>query len=266
MNGLRCTVWLLACVLLPLTAAAQTGASIAGAATDESNLVLPGVTVEAASPALIEGSRTAVTDGAGNYTITELRPGTYTVTFTLPGFSTVVREGLELTTGFTANVSVQMQVGGVEETITVTGATPVVDIQNTRNQLVIDDEVLLAAPTGVGDSFAYAAMTVGMKTTSRTQAAASRGVGGGMEYHGISQTDSRFIWTGWTTTPTTGRGADRIRFMSPIWPWWRRRTCRLAQECGASNRGSGAEPGPEGRWQSVLGVGEPCLCERQHAA
>src|SRR5262245_23922946 len=96
-------------------------ASIAGVVNDTSGAVLPGVTVEAASPALIERVRSAVTDGAGQYRIVDLRPGTYTVTFTLPGFSTVRREGIELAGSFTATVDVQLNVGGLEETLTVTG-------------------------------------------------------------------------------------------------------------------------------------------------
>src|SRR5690349_14290437 len=95
---------------------------IAGAARDSSGAVLPGVTVEAASPALIEKVRTAVTDGQGNYKIVDLRPGVYTVTFTLGGFSTFKREALELTTGVTATVNADMRLGALEETVTVTGA------------------------------------------------------------------------------------------------------------------------------------------------
>ena len=89
--------------------------------------MLPGVTVEAASPALIEKVRTVVTDSEGRYNIVDLRPGTYTVTFTLAGFSTFKREGIELTAGFTATVNADMKVGALEETITVTGAAPLVD-------------------------------------------------------------------------------------------------------------------------------------------
>ena len=96
--------------------------------------MLPGVTVEAASPALIEKVRTVVTDGEGRYNIVDLRPGTYAVTFTLAGFSTLKREGIVLTSGFTATVNAELPVGALEETITVTGATPLVDTQNVRKQ------------------------------------------------------------------------------------------------------------------------------------
>ena len=129
-----------------LWAQAATG-SIAGVVRDTSGAVLPGVTVEASSPALIEKVRTVVTDEAGAYRIIELRPGAYTVTFTLPGFATVRREGIELTTSFTAAVNTEMRVGGVEETITVSGETPVVDLSSARQQTTVSREVLDAIPT-----------------------------------------------------------------------------------------------------------------------
>src|SRR5262245_59639268 len=94
--------------LLLAPAAARAQSAIAGIVTDTTGAVLPGVTVEAASPALIEKVRSGVTDGQGNYKVTDLRPGTYTVTFTLPGFATVVREGLRLEADFTANVTAQL--------------------------------------------------------------------------------------------------------------------------------------------------------------
>ena len=106
------------------------------------------MTVEAASPALIEKVRTVVTDAEGQYKIVEPRPGPYSVTFSLAGFSTVKREGLELTTGFTATVNPDLRVGSLEETITVTGASPVVDTQNVRTQNVLSREVLDTVPTG----------------------------------------------------------------------------------------------------------------------
>ncbi|MBI2186039.1 MAG: TonB-dependent receptor [Acidobacteria bacterium] len=139
------------CLLMgaPAFASAQVAdtASIAGVVRDASGGVLPGVTVEAASPALIDKVRTVVTDGQGVYRIVDLRPGTYTVTFTLQGFSTFRRDGLELTTGFTATVNADLKVGTVEETITVTGESPVVDISNVRQQTTLERETLDALPT-----------------------------------------------------------------------------------------------------------------------
>jgi len=107
-------------LLVPSTALAQ--GIVAGQVTDSTGSVLPGVTVEASSPVLIEGARTSVTDGQGRYQIPDLRPGTYRVTYALPGFRSVVREGIELRAGFTATVNIQLSVGAVEETITVAGA------------------------------------------------------------------------------------------------------------------------------------------------
>ncbi len=134
-------------VLSPAVALAQTSA-IAGTVKDTSGAVLPGVTVEVASPALIEKTRTAVTDGAGQYKVDALRPGTYSVTFTLPGFNTVKRDGVELTSDFTATISTEMKVGAVEETITVSAESPVVDVQNITTRTVMTREVLDAIPTG----------------------------------------------------------------------------------------------------------------------
>ena len=126
-NRIGLVTWLL---MAPALAAAQ-DSGIAGAVTDNTGGVLPGVTVEASSPALIEGSRVAFSDSQGRYAFTALRPGTYTVTFTLPGFSVIVREGIELTAAFTAAVDVELRVGALEETVTVSGAAPVLDVQRT---------------------------------------------------------------------------------------------------------------------------------------
>jgi len=129
------------------TQSATTTGTIAGSVRDATGGLLPGVTVEAASPALIEKVRTVVTDAQGNYRIVDLRPGTYAVTFTLPGFSTFKREGLELSAGFTATVNAELKVGALEETVTVTGASPVVDVQNVRTQQTMTQELLSTVPT-----------------------------------------------------------------------------------------------------------------------
>ena len=110
-------------VLSPAVALAQTSA-IAGTVKDTSGAVLPGVTVEVSSPALIEKTRSSVTDGSGQYKVDALRPGIYSVTFTLPGFNTVKRDNIELTSDFTAAINGEMKVGAVEETITVSAESP----------------------------------------------------------------------------------------------------------------------------------------------
>src|SRR3954463_14795746 len=132
--------------LLPTAASAQS--AIAGLVKDTTGAVMPGVTVEAASPALIERVRSVVTDGQGQYKIVDLRPGVYSITFTLPGFNTVKRDALELPTNFTATVNVELRVGALEETVTVSGLSPVVDVQNAVQQTVLTRQVLDAVPTG----------------------------------------------------------------------------------------------------------------------
>lgn len=128
-------------------AAAYAQASIAGSVRDNSGAVMPGVTVEASSPALIEKTRSVITSGTGQYAIVDLRPGTYTVTFTLPGFNTVKREGIELTGNFVASVNVDMRVGALEETITVTGEAPTVDVTSSKRQQTISGDVIAAIPS-----------------------------------------------------------------------------------------------------------------------
>src|SRR5918999_130754 len=129
-------------VFLLLPAAAYAQASIAGQVRDASGAVLPGVTVETSSPALIEKVRSVVTDGGGQYRIELLPPGEYAVTFTLPGFSTVRREGIQLTGTFTATIDSDLRVGALEETITVSGESPIVDVQTATRQRVIDRELI----------------------------------------------------------------------------------------------------------------------------
>jgi len=135
-------------LVLPIAANAQSLASVTGVVKDTSGAVLPGVTVEVSSPALIEKTRSTVTDGAGLYQIIQLPPGTYSVTFTLTGFSTVKREGLELSGSFNAAINAEMKVGAVAETITVTGETPLVDVQSAAVQKVVTKDVVDAIPTG----------------------------------------------------------------------------------------------------------------------
>jgi len=166
----KLVVAVLCVTLVPVAAVAQTAVSgsITGTVRDTSGGVLPGVTVEASSPALIEKVRTSVTDDQGRYRIVDLRPGLFTVTFTLPGFSTFRREGLELTTGFTAAINAEMRVGTLEETITVTGEAPVVDISNVRTQNVFSRDTLDALPVSK-TSNGCAALLLGANLPARNQ-------------------------------------------------------------------------------------------------
>jgi hypothetical protein len=135
---------------LPATAEAQTSFSgtIAGLVKDTSGAVLPGVTVEAESPALIEKTRTAVTDSHGEYKIINLPSGVYAVTLTLGGFSTFRREGIELAGGVTADISAELRVGSVEETVTVTGQSPLVDVESTTQHRTVSRDLIEGLPVG----------------------------------------------------------------------------------------------------------------------
>src|SRR6266702_4508950 len=141
----RSSAILLVLVLLPSLAYAQ--AAITGVVKDTSGAVLPGATVEAASPVLIERVRSVVSDDTGQYRIVNLRPGTYSVTFSLPGFSTVKREGIELSGTFVATVNGDLKVGALEETITVTGETPIVDVQSAKVQQTVSKDIVAAIPS-----------------------------------------------------------------------------------------------------------------------
>ncbi len=128
------------------TASAQS--AIAGVVRDTTGAVLPGVIVEASSPALIERARSVTTDGEGQYKIVDLRPGVYTVVFSLAGFGTVKRDAIELPSNFTAQINADLKIGEIEEAVTVTGASPVVDVQNAVQQTVLTRQLLDAVPTG----------------------------------------------------------------------------------------------------------------------
>ena len=133
-------------LLSPVVVEAQS--VIAGVVKDPTGAVMPGVTVEASSPVLIEQVRSVVTDAEGQYRVVGLRPGLYTVTFTLPGFATVARQGITLESNFTASVNAEMRVGALEETLTVTGASPVVDVQSNQQRQVLNRTLLESLPTG----------------------------------------------------------------------------------------------------------------------
>lgn len=144
----RCT-WFTATVVgwVMLCSSSASAQGISGLVTDGSGAVVPGVTVEASSPALIEQTRAVVTNDAGRYSVVNLRPGTYTVKFTLAGFTPVTRDGIVLTSDFTAQVNVQLGIGALDEVVTVEGATPVVDLQNLAQPRILTRDVMDAIPT-----------------------------------------------------------------------------------------------------------------------
>ena len=179
--------------LLPSAVYAQ--AAITGVVRDASGGVLPGATVEAASPVLIEKVRSVVTDAAGQYRIVDLRPGAYSVTFSLPGFATIKREGIELAGTFVATVNADLRVGALEETITVTGETPIVDVQSTRSQAVIDRDVLTAIPSSRNIA-GIQAIIPGMSANGDDGGINGTMQGGAASIHGGRANDSRIYADG----------------------------------------------------------------------
>jgi hypothetical protein len=201
-------------LLLPVVASAQ--ATISGVVRDASGAVLPGVTVEASSPALIEKVRTTVTDGTGQYAIPDLRPGLYSVKFTLTGFSAVEREGVELSGSFTARINADMRVGGLEETIKVTGETPVVDIQSTQQERVLDREVLDALPNaGLRTALGVLIPSVDFRRQD-VGGAGVRAVTGNMVAHGARSEDAGTTLNGMSIASFGTGAATATIFMNPM--------------------------------------------------
>jgi hypothetical protein len=184
-------------LLFPSIAFAQ--ASIAGVVRDTSGAVLPGVTVEAASPVLIEKVRTAVTDGNGRYQLVDLRPGTYSVTVSLAGFNTVKRDGVALTGSAIVAVDVELRVGALEETITVTGEAPVVDVQSLTQQRVINAETIDALPSA-RNYFGLARMVPGtLGGGNDVGGSLIQDVGQSLTVHGSRNVDQRITINGINT-------------------------------------------------------------------
>jgi hypothetical protein len=203
MRALKGILFAIACLVL-VPAAAYAQASIAGVVRDTSGAVLPGVTVEAASPALIERVRSVVTDGTGQYQVVDLRPGTYSVTFTLTGFNTVKRDGIELAGTFTATVNIDLRVGSVAETITVTGQSPIVDIQNVTQQRVLGKDVLDSIPAG--RNHANFAMLIPGMTGALDYGGTNNLNLSTLSVHGSRLGDQRVMVDGMSISATSGNG------------------------------------------------------------
>jgi hypothetical protein len=179
-------------LLMATMASAQIGSGISGVVRDTSGAVLPGVTVEVASPVLIEGSRSTITDSGGQYQVIDLRPGDYTVTFTLPGFRTVRREGIRLTAAFTATVNTELQVGQLEESITVSGQSPLVDVRGSVSQSVMSRDTLDTIPTGK-DPFAVGQLIPGVTTNTPDVGGTQIMQQPTLQVHGSSNNDNVFM-------------------------------------------------------------------------
>ena len=212
---LACSAWL----AITATAAHAQGtaaATISGVVKDTSGAVLPGVTVEASSPVLIEKTRSVITDGQGQYQIIELRPGRYDVKFTLPGFSSLTREGVELTSSFTATINAELKVGDVSETLTVSGSTPLVDVTKVTQQKVITTEELNAVPTAKSTLSLIALMPAAAAPPSAQDVGGSRGeTSVRMSIHGARQTDQRMLQNGMSFN-MLDNPTGRTFFMNPL--------------------------------------------------
>ncbi len=195
MRALRTAVVVLSCVLvIPAVAYAQ--ASIAGTVKDASGAVLPGVTVEAASPVLIEKTRTVVSDGSGNYRIENLRPGDYAVTFTLPGFSTVKLDNVSVSGSAATTADATLRVGAVAETITVAAESPVVDLSSTKKEVVLDHDLVQNLPSS-RQYFTLARMAAGTSGGGNdVGGAAIADVGLALTVHGSKNVDQRVMLNG----------------------------------------------------------------------
>src|SRR4051812_46990790 len=195
---------------------AQTLGTIAGTAKDATGAVLPGVSVEVSSPALIEKVRSATTDGAGAYAIVSLPVGTYSVTFTLPGFGTVRREGIEIVANFTATINAELKVGQVAETVTVTGESPLVDVQGTITNRAVTPDLIKALPNG-GTMYQLAAMMPGVFISGGQDVGGSSGspVGAQLSTHGGPGSDEVQMLDGMRVGNMMG-GSRTQQTLSPL--------------------------------------------------
>ena len=205
-------ILLVSASLLFAVGTARAQSAIAGIVKDTTGAVMPGVTVEASSPVLIEKVRSGVTDAQGQYKIVDLRPGTYTVVFSLPGFSTIRREGIELPANFTAPIMAEMKVGDLTETVTVSGASPIVDVQQAVTQQVLPQTLLDAVPTGGRNIQSVGATLVGV-----TQSQPDVGGAQGMQQtyiaaHGSDPKDNYIMVDGIRLNGIEGDGAIQQYF------------------------------------------------------
>lgn len=198
---------------MPVVASAQTSSSIAGVVKDQIGLVLPGVTVEATSPVLIEKVRSVVTDEQGLYRIIDLRPGTYSVTVSIPGFTTVKREGLELPAAFTATVNIDLKIGALAEIINVTGGPPVVDAQRVSQAAVFSKNLLENLPSASRTPQSFVAFVPGVNGGLNVYALQQKS----LSIHGGRTQEADLRIDGFSDTgPGTPGGTGSTFYVSPI--------------------------------------------------
>jgi len=209
--------------------------TLAGIVRDSSGAVLPGVTVEAASPALIEKARTTVSDSSGQFRILDLRGGVYTVTFTLSGFSTVKREEVRLAGETIVTVNAEMRVGQLAETITVTGEAATVDVQNTTRQQVLSKDVIDTLPTGRNYA-SLGQLLPGVNSSARDAGGASGDTMSQLTIHGSRPGDQRVLQNGVNTMTLQVNGDRGIAVPNP----------GMASEVTVDTSGLSAEQGQGG--------------------
>src|SRR5580704_5730420 len=219
MRQLVITVVGMVMCLVPGMAGAQGigAASIVGVVKDSSGGVLPGVSVEASSPVLIEKVRSTVTDSDGRYQIVELRPGTYSVTFTLTGFATFKRDGLDLPPNFVATINAELRVGTLSETVTVSGETPLVDVRSVAKVAVISSETLTALPTSKSIGSMLAFVPGAVSPTNGVDTGGTKGEQSvRISVFGANPNDMRQMTNGMQYTNLNGDGGGRLYFVNPI--------------------------------------------------
>ncbi len=216
--GVRICVILLV-IVLPRIATAQgfSAGAMVGTVRDTSGAVLPGVMVEATSPALTEGMRTTVTDNEGHYQLADLRSGTYRITFSLPGFATFVREMLQLTTNFTATVNAMLQVGDIQETVTVAGESPLVDVRNVNQSTTLSNDLLDALPTAKNVFSIIALMPSIVAPPNQQDVGGSQGEASTrLTIHGSRRNDMKMLQDGLRVGSLNSSGAGRGFLINPL--------------------------------------------------
>lgn len=206
-------------LLVLLVAVASTPAlaqsSIAGQVTDNTGAVLPGVIVEVGGPALIEGSRVVATDGEGRYTVVDLRPGAYRVTFSLEGFNRVIREGIQLPSNFTATVDASMSVGALSESITVSGSSPIVDVQQAQRSQVLD-AALLESVVNSQSLWVQANFVSGVRISGTDVGGSQYSRDLQLETHGASSLHNSYMMDGLSVDNASQDGADNINYYTTV--------------------------------------------------
>jgi hypothetical protein len=192
------------CLILPELSFAQS--AIAGVVRDSSGAVLPGVTIEASSPALIERTKTTTSNESGQYRLVDLRPGVYTVTFALTGFTTIKRDGIALEANFTAPINVEMRVGALEESIVVTGESPIVDVQSSQRREVVTQQQLETIPTGRNFQLMAALVPAVSAGVFDVGGSSAMWTGGSLLVHGSLTVDSRTMIDGMVVDAMFGGG------------------------------------------------------------